>query len=104
MTKSAGCGCRYWRAPEARRVEHEGRLPEFGATQGVAGATITSTGIEQLQPLARTSAKFARGSISGAGNVIAPASKAVAHAGSIILGVLRRRSRCSDAPSVVEMT
>src|SRR5216684_5299534 len=78
--------------------------PSFGATQGVAGAMITSTDLNNSSTRARYQRRnFCARSTSGAG-IIAPASNRSRTAGSKSFGRCRRRSRCSDAPSVVEMT
>ena len=78
--------------------------PSFGAMQGVAGAMITSTDLNSSSTCARYQRRnFCARSTSGAGT-IAPAIRRSRTAGSKSFGRLRRRSRCSEAPSVVEMT
>src|SRR5712675_868320 len=78
--------------------------PIFGATQGVAGAMMTSTEAKISSILARYQRRnFCARSTSGAG-IIAPANNRSRTAGSKSFGRLRKRSRCSEAPSVVEMT
>ena len=73
--------------------------PSFGATQGVAGAMITSTDLNSSSTRARYQRRnFCARSTSGAG-IIAPASSRSRTAGSKSFGRLRRRSRCSEAPS-----
>src|ERR1700712_2935314 len=77
--------------------------PDFGATQGVAGARITSTELKISSTRARYQRRnFCARSTSGAG-IIAPASRRSRTAGSKSFGRLRKRSRCSDAPSQVLM-
>src|SRR5216684_4275125 len=78
--------------------------PNFGATQGVAGARITSTVLKSSSTRARYQRRnFCARSTSGAG-IMAPASRRSRTAGSKSLGRLRNRSRCSEAPSAVVMT
>src|SRR5216684_3811136 len=78
--------------------------PSFGAVQGVAGAMITSTDLNNSSTWARYQRRnFCARSTSGAGTM-APAIRRSRTAGSKSFGRLRSRSRCSEAPSVVEMT
>ena len=73
--------------------------PSFGATQGVAGARITSTDLNSSSTCARYQRRnFCARSTSGAG-IIAPAIRRSRTAGSKSFGRWRRRSRCSEAPS-----
>ena len=77
--------------------------PSFGATQGVAGAMMTSTDLNSSSTFARYQRRnFCARSTSGAGT-IAPAMRRSRIAGSKSCGRCRSRSRCSDAPSVVVM-
>src|SRR3954454_8695580 len=78
--------------------------PSLGATHGVAGAMITSTDLNSSSTCARYQRRnFCARSTSGAG-IMAPASKRSRTAGSKSPGLWRKRSRCSDAPSLVVMT
>ena len=78
--------------------------PSFGAMQGVAGAMITSTDLNSSSTFARYQRRnFCARSTSGAGTM-APAIRRSRTAGSKSFGRLRSRSRCSEAPSVVEIT
>jgi len=85
-------------------IKQERRLPELRRGAGRCRCDDHVDGFEQLQYLARYQRRnFCARSTSGAG-IIAPASNRSRTAGSKSFGRCRRRSRCSDAPSVVEMT
>src|SRR6266550_9364182 len=78
--------------------------PSFGAVQGVAGATITSTDLNRSSTRARYERRdFCARSTNGAG-IIAPANNRSRTAESKSFGRLRKRPRCSEAPSAVVMT
>ena len=76
----------------------------YDAMQGVAGAMITSTDLNSSSTFARYQRRnFCARSTSGAGTM-APAIRRSRTAGSKSFGRSRRRSRCSEAPSVVLIT
>jgi len=104
MKEIGWCGCRYWPHRKLDPIKQERRLPELRRGAGRCRCDDHVDGFEQLQYLgAVPAAEFLRAVDSGAG-IIAPASNRSRTAGSKSFGRCRRRSRCSDAPSAVEMT